>query len=72
MWWRDVVADARVQKYLPQNTSIGHIVQDISLEDAKARLAEVRGHLVEMPLGFLEDEKNLTWNPLDPTLQIYI
>ena len=27
---------------------------------------------VEMPLGFLEDEKDLPWNPLDPTLPIYI
>ncbi|KZW01475.1 phospholipase D/nuclease [Exidia glandulosa HHB12029] len=59
-------------KYLPKDTSIGHIAKDVSLEEAKRRLAEVRGHLVEMPLGFLEDEKNLTWNPLDPTLPIYI
>jgi len=50
---------------------LGHLVPEISLEEAKDKLSQIRGHLVEMPLGFLE-EQDLGWNPIDPTLPIYI
>ncbi|KAH7100350.1 phospholipase D/nuclease [Auriculariales sp. MPI-PUGE-AT-0066] len=59
--------------YSAKDVPIGHLVSDISLEEAKNKLSQVRGHLVEMPLGFLEDEKDaFPWNPLDPTLPIYL
>ena len=37
---------------------IGHLIPSISLEDAKQKLAQVKGHLVEMPLNFLADQKD--------------
>lgn len=50
----------RKQDYIPQGIKTGHVAaKDMSLADVKETLAEVRGHLVEMPLQFLIDEKNL-------------
>jgi phospholipase D1/2 len=56
---------------------VGHVANpDMSLPEIKQELAKVRGHLVEMPLHFLCDEKWLTEgdflavNPV--TLALYI
>jgi len=66
------LAKLATQKYV-KGIPIGHLIPDISLEDAKQKLAQVKGHLVEMPLGFLEDQKDaFPWNKGDLTLPIYI
>jgi len=53
-----------------------HVVEGIPLDRVKARLSCVKGALVEMPLDFLIEEKDLVtglqWTELDAVLPIYI
>ncbi len=53
-----------------------HLAPGQSLEQVKKKLSEVRGHVVDCPLDFLIEEKDLwqnaSWNGLDPTLQVFI
>jgi phospholipase D1/2 len=55
---------------------IGHVVSGIPLDRVKMRLNQVKGALVECPLDFLIDDKELVsgpeWTVLNPTLPIYI
>ncbi|EIM84706.1 phospholipase D/nuclease [Stereum hirsutum FP-91666 SS1] len=61
--------------YVPK-VKTGHVAPDVPLERVKARLADVRGALVEAPIDFLIDEKDFAegpeWHGLNPTLPIYI
>jgi len=61
--------------YKPKG-KLGHVVPDVPLHRVKERLALVRGSIVEAPLDFLIDEKELVegpeWSKLNPTLPIYI
>ncbi|KAJ7187275.1 phospholipase D [Mycena filopes] len=61
--------------YVPK-VKTGHVVPGMPLDRVKARLAEVRGALVECPLDFLIDEHEFVegpeWKGLNPTLPIYI
>ncbi|KAF8530716.1 phospholipase D [Gautieria morchelliformis] len=63
------------KKYVPK-VKAGHVVPEMSLDRVKKQLSQVRGQLVEMPLRFLIDEKELVdnadWKGLNPTLPIYI
>ncbi|KAF8169373.1 hypothetical protein BJ912DRAFT_181903 [Pholiota molesta] len=63
------------ENYRPK-TKTGHVVPDIPLERVKTRLTQVKGALVECPLDFLIDDKDLVtgpeWTVLNPTLPIYI
>jgi len=59
------------------DVKIGHAANpDMTLLEIKSELSKIRGHLVDMPLHFLEDEKWLTEGELmavNPvTLAIYI
>ncbi|KJA15853.1 hypothetical protein HYPSUDRAFT_48013 [Hypholoma sublateritium FD-334 SS-4] len=53
-----------------------HLIPGTTLQRAKTRLSEVKGALVECPLEFLIDDKDLVegpeWTVLNPTLPIYI
>ncbi|KZT40944.1 phospholipase D/nuclease [Sistotremastrum suecicum HHB10207 ss-3] len=66
---------SQYKNYVP-NVPIGHVAPDVPLDVVKARLNEVRGALVESPLQFLIDEKDLVensdWMGLNPTLPVYI
>ncbi|KAF9027624.1 phospholipase D/nuclease [Hymenopellis radicata] len=61
--------------YVPK-VKTGHLVDGVTVQRAKERLAEVRGALVECPLDFLIDQKDFVegpeWKGLNPTLPIYI
>ncbi|KIY68459.1 phospholipase D/nuclease [Cylindrobasidium torrendii FP15055 ss-10] len=63
------------EEYVPK-IKTGHLIPEVSLEDAKRQLAGIRGALVESPLDFLIDEKDFVegpeWKGLNPTLPIYI
>jgi phospholipase D1/2 len=42
---------------------MGHVADStMSLDHIKDRLSSIRGHIVEAPLNFLIDEKNLVEN----------
>jgi phospholipase D1/2 len=66
---------AAYDTYRPK-TKTGHLVPDIPLASVKTRLDQVKGALVECPLDFLIDFKDLVtgpeWTVLNPTLPIYI
>ncbi|KAJ7610187.1 hypothetical protein FB45DRAFT_337033 [Roridomyces roridus] len=61
--------------YVPK-VKTGHVAPGVPLQRVKNRLAEVKGALVEAPIDFLMDEKDLVegidWEGLNPTLPIYI
>ncbi|KAM6499803.1 phospholipase D/nuclease [Amanita muscaria] len=63
------------RRYVPK-VKTGHVVPGVSLAKVKQRLSDVRGSLVECPLDFLIDEKELVsgpeWTALNPTLPIFI
>lgn len=46
------------QRYVPQ-VKTGHIAAELSLYEVKERLSKVRGGLVEAPLNFLIEQKEL-------------
>jgi phospholipase D1/2 len=54
----------------------GHVATDLPLATIKERLAKIRGHLVESPLDFLIDEKDLVtgaeWSRINLSLPVYI
>ncbi|GJJ14447.1 hypothetical protein Clacol_008711 [Clathrus columnatus] len=72
----DLVQNISVYKSYKPKVKYGHLIPQISLERAKQKLGQVRGQLVEMPLLFLIDEKEITdnpeWSVLNPTLPIYL
>jgi phospholipase D1/2 len=46
----------------PKGTKSGHIYnKDIPANEIKAKLDEIKGHLVWMPLGFLQDAPMAEW-----------
>lgn len=53
-----------------------HVIEGIPLDRVKNRLSGVHGALVEMPLDFVIEERELVtgpqWTDLDPVLPIYI
>jgi len=61
--------------YKPKG-KVGHVVKGIPLSRVKDRLSLVRGSLVESPLEFLIEDKELVsgpeWTILNPTLPVYI
>nr|GAT61270.1 phospholipase D [Mycena chlorophos] len=61
--------------YVPKG-KVGHVVSGMPLDRVKKQLSQVRGALVEAPLDFLIDEKDLVegvkWEKLDLTLPIYL
>ncbi|PAV14831.1 phospholipase D nuclease [Pyrrhoderma noxium] len=63
------------ENYLPK-VKTGHLAPGVTLDRAKELLNGVRGALVDSPLDFLIDERELVENPdwlgLNPTLPIYI
>jgi len=63
------------KEYVPK-VKVGHLLPNIPIDRVRERLNEVRGHLVDAPLRFLIDEKELVdnndWRGLNPTLPIYI
>jgi phospholipase D1/2 len=63
------------EDYKPK-VKTGHVSPDVPLERAKQLLEQVRGTLVEAPLEFLIDDKDLVsgpeWSALNPTLPIFI
>jgi phospholipase D1/2 len=67
-------------EYIKRNTGIlvGHVANpDMSLLEIKTELSKIRGHLVNMPLYFMADEKAMIeggdWMSVNPvTLAIYI
>jgi len=66
---------AEYKEFVPK-AKMGHIIPDIPLADAKSKLSNVKGHLVQSPLGFLEGEKsfvdNTDWLSINPTLPVYL
>jgi len=66
---------AAYERYVSKG-KVGHVVEGIPLSRVKDRLNLVQGSLVECPLEFLIDDKELIsgieWTPLNPTLPIYI
>ncbi|KAF9557909.1 phospholipase D/nuclease [Agrocybe pediades] len=66
---------AAYDNYRPK-VKTGHLVPGIPLERVKNRLSQVRGALVECPLDFLIEDRDLVtgpeWTVLNPTLPIYI
>jgi len=63
------------ENYRPK-VKTGHLLHGIPLDRVKTRLNQVKGALVECPLEFLIDDKELVtgpeWTVLNPTLPIYI
>jgi phospholipase D1/2 len=61
--------------FIPKG-KVGHVVKGIPLSRVKDRLSLVRGSLVECPLEFLIEEKDLVsgpeWTVLNPTLPVFI
>jgi phospholipase D1/2 len=49
----------------------GRLATDLDLKVVKSKLAQIHGHLVEAPLEFLIDQKDLVenrdWQGLNPT-----
>lgn len=66
---------AAYDNYIPK-VKTGHVVPGIPLQRVKERLSQVKGALVECPLDFLIENKELVsgpeWTVLNPTLPIYI
>ncbi|KAF8811342.1 phospholipase D [Phlegmacium glaucopus] len=62
-------------RYRPKG-KVGHVVEGMPLSRVKDRLNLVRGALVECPLEFLIEDKDLVtgpeWTVLNPTLPIYV
>ncbi|KAG8952526.1 hypothetical protein FRC00_006757, partial [Tulasnella sp. 408] len=60
------------KRYVPQ-VKAGHVACDLPLAQIKERLSKVRGGLVEAPLNFLIEQKELVdWSGPMPSLQIFI
>ena len=63
------------KNYVPKVKS-GHLATDLELSVVKAKLAQIHGHLVEAPLEFVIEQKDLVensdWQGLNPTLPIFI
>jgi len=61
--------------YVPKG-KYGHVVKGIPLSRVKDRLSLVQGCLVECPLEFMIDDKDLVsgpeWTILNPTLPLYV
>jgi len=61
--------------YVPKG-KVGHVVEGVPLNRVKDRLNLVRGSLVECPLEFLIEDKELIsgpeWSILNPTLPVYL
>ncbi|EJC99464.1 phospholipase D [Fomitiporia mediterranea MF3/22] len=72
----NLVRDYKSYDNFVPKVKTGHVVPDVPLDRVKARLSEVRGSIVDCPLDFLIDEKDLVdnpdWDGLNPTLPIYI
>jgi len=55
---------------------VGHVASAASIGDIKNQLSQVKGHLVEGYIDFLEQEKGLVtgleWTDWDPLLPLYI
>jgi len=62
-------------RYFPKG-KVGHVAKGVPLSRVKDRLSLVRGSLVECPLDFLIEDKDLVsgpeWTALNPTIRIYI
>ncbi|QRV95777.1 phospholipase [Ceratobasidium sp. AG-Ba] len=56
--------------YVPK-VKTGHLATDLDLATVKAKLAQIHGHLVEAPLEFVIEQKDLVdnpdWSGLNPT-----
>jgi len=72
----NLVQNAEVyDRYIPMG-KVGHVVKGAPLSRVKDRLSLVKGALVECPLDFLIEEKDLVsgpeWTVLNPTIRIYL
>ncbi|CUA74327.1 Phospholipase D p2 [Rhizoctonia solani] len=63
------------KNYVPK-VKTGHLATEWDFATVKAKLAQIHGHLVEAPLEFLIEQKDLVdnadWQGLNPTLPIFI
>ncbi|KAG9086659.1 hypothetical protein FRC07_013018, partial [Ceratobasidium sp. 392] len=63
------------KNYVPK-VKTGHLATELDLATVKTKLAQIHGHLVEAPLDFVIEQKDLVenndWAGLNPTLPIYI
>jgi phospholipase D1/2 len=63
-------------RYVPRGVKTGHVAPGVPLARVKQLLSQVRGALVQCPLDFLADDKDLVegpqWSGLDPLLPVYI
>ncbi|KAG8990616.1 hypothetical protein FRB93_003163 [Tulasnella sp. JGI-2019a] len=64
------------KKFIP-NVRTGHVANaDLTLREIKEKLGRIKGALVEAPLNFLIEQKELVenkdWQGLNPSLPIYI
>jgi len=67
--WKDYA------NYMPK-VKAGHLATELDLATIKNKLSHVHGHLVESPLDFVIEQKDLVenadWQGYNPTLPIYI
>jgi len=72
----NLVQNAAAYEHYISKGKVGHVVEGIPLSRVKDRLNLVRGSLVECPLEFLIEDKELVsgpeWSVLNPTLPIYL
>jgi len=80
--WKTVPTDvvrswAQYKTFMP-TVKTGHVTENLTIDQIKDKLSEIRGALVTAPLEFLIEETSLTsndttdWLGLNPTLPIYL
>jgi hypothetical protein len=64
-----------MKAYVP-NVTVGHVASPASIGEIKNQLSQVKGHLVEGYIDFLDQENGLItgleWTSWDPLLPLYI
>ncbi|KAG8962140.1 hypothetical protein FRC03_004555 [Tulasnella sp. 419] len=72
----DTVRNWEQYKNFVPKVKTGHIASDLPLPQIKDKLARIRGALVEAPINFLIEQKelidNADWRGLNPSLPIFI
>ncbi|EJT97673.1 phospholipase D [Dacryopinax primogenitus] len=72
----DMVRNWEAYKTFVPQTLPGHVAPDVTLEQLKTRLSQVRGHVVDCPLDFLIEESELIsgsqWSSYNPLMALYL
>ncbi|KZO92207.1 phospholipase D [Calocera viscosa TUFC12733] len=72
----DMVRNWGAYKTFVPNTLPGHVAPDVTLDQIKTRLSQVRGHVVDSPLNFLIEENELIsgsqWSSYNPLMALYL